>query len=50
MTERGGSDVESEALGFAAVPCLTELLDMVVRLVPFAREAPLNFLDLGAGS
>lgn len=50
MTERGPGDVESEALGLAAVPCLSELLDAVVRLLPFAREAAFSILDLGAGS
>ena len=50
MTERAAGDVESEALGLAAVPCLPELLDAVVRLLPFARDAAFSFLDLGSGS
>ncbi len=50
MTDRGGGDVESEALGFAAVPCLNELVEAVVRLVPFGREAAFAILDLGTGS
>lgn len=50
MTDRGAGDVESEALGFAAVPCLNDLIEATVRLVPFGREAAITILDLGAGS
>lgn len=50
MSGRGADDLEAEALGFAAVPCLSELVDAVVRLVPFKREAAVAILDLGAGS
>jgi tRNA (cmo5U34)-methyltransferase len=46
----GPNDIDNEALGFAAVPCLTEMIDAVVRLVPFARDAAISILDLGSGS
>lgn len=49
MSEPFG-DVDNEALNFAAVPCLTEMVDAAVRLVPFARDAAISILDLGAGS